>query len=56
MTICNIDKTSDDSYSLKVLKQKLFVEGMEYVLHEVFGLENKAQPKVRDSFPDQTIQ
>ena len=45
MTICNIDET-ENSFSLKVLKQKLFVEGMEYVLHEIFGLENKARPKV----------
>ena len=46
LTICNIDKTGEDSYSIKVLKQKLLVDEREYILHEIFGLENKAMPKV----------
>lgn len=45
LTICNIDKTGEDSYSIKVLKQKLLVDEREYILHEIFGLENKAVPK-----------
>jgi hypothetical protein len=35
-----------------VLKQKLFIDDMEYVLHEIFGLENKAIPKDNDGDGD----
>lgn len=28
-------------YTLKVVKQKLLIDGVEYVLNDMFGLENK---------------
>ena len=40
-TIAGIDKHSDGSYVIKPLKQKLFVDGMAYLLQEIYGIENK---------------
>lgn len=40
-TIAVIERHSDGSYSLKALKQKLFVDGLSYLLQEVYGIENK---------------
>jgi hypothetical protein len=36
-----VDKYSDGSYSIKPLKQKLFVDGLVYLLGEIYGIENK---------------
>ena len=63
MTICNVEPVnSSNSYTIKVLKQKLLVsahtlvtpshphmatppqvDGVEYLLQEVYGLENKSR-------------
>ena len=41
-TLAVVDATSDGmGYMLKPLKQKLFVDGLCYLLQEVYGLENK---------------
>lgn len=40
-TIAVIERHSDGSFSLKALKQKLFVDGLCYLLQEVYGIENK---------------
>lgn len=40
-TIAVIEKHSDGSYVLKALKQKLFVDGLCYLLQEIYGIENK---------------
>ena len=40
-TIAGVDKHSDGSYVIKPLKQKLFVDGMAYLLQEIYGIENK---------------
>ena len=45
MTMCNLEKSDDGDYNIKVLRQKFFIDGLEYIFHEVFGLENKATPK-----------
>lgn len=37
----SVDKYSDGSYSLKPLKQKLFCDGILYLLQEIYGIENK---------------
>ncbi|RXG60115.1 RING finger protein [Armadillidium vulgare] len=39
-TIAVVEKHSD-GYSLKPLKQKLFVDGLCYLLQEIYGIENK---------------
>ena len=41
-TIASIERASDGSYVLKNIKQKLFVDGLSYLLQEIYGLENKA--------------
>ena len=41
LSICSLDKINDNGYSIKVTKQKLWVEGVEYLLQEVYGIENK---------------
>lgn len=40
-TIAVIEQYSDGSYILKALKQKLFVDGLCYLLQEIYGIENK---------------
>ncbi|XP_033231298.1 E3 ubiquitin ligase Rnf157 [Belonocnema kinseyi] len=40
-TIAVVEKHSDGSYVLKALKQKLFVDGLCYLLQEIYGIENK---------------
>ncbi|XP_041362306.1 probable E3 ubiquitin-protein ligase MGRN1 [Gigantopelta aegis] len=41
VTFASIEKTSDNNYSLKPLKQKQFVDGLSYLLQEIYGIENK---------------
>lgn len=36
-----MDHHADDSYTLKGLKQKLYVDGLCYLLQEIYGIENK---------------
>lgn len=40
-TIAIIERHADNSYSLKALKQKLFIDGLCYLLQEIYGIENK---------------
>ncbi|XP_077490563.1 LOW QUALITY PROTEIN: mahogunin ring finger 1 [Amblyomma americanum] len=36
-----VEKNADITYTLKPLKQKLFVDGLCYLLQEIYGIENK---------------
>lgn len=40
-TVAVVDCHSDGSYVLKALKQKLYVDGLCYLLQEIYGIENK---------------
>lgn len=40
-TICVVDHHSDGTYALRALKQKIFVDGLCYLLQEIYGIENK---------------
>lgn len=40
-TIAVVEKHSDGTFVLKALKQKLFVDGLCYLLQEIYGIENK---------------
>lgn len=41
-TICVVDHhSSDGEYHLRALKQKIFVDGLCYLLQEIYGIENK---------------
>lgn len=49
-TICVIDHHTDGTYVLRALKQKIFVDGLCYLLQEIYGIENKNINKVRIIF------
>ena len=40
-TYCLIEHSSDASYVLKALKQKLYVDNLAYLLQDIYGIENK---------------
>lgn len=40
-TICVVDHHTDGTYALRALKQKIFVDGLYYLLQEIYGIENK---------------
>jgi len=40
-TYCLIEHSSDSSYVLKALKQKLYVDNLAYLLQDIYGIENK---------------
>jgi len=46
-----VEKHSDGTYVLKALKQKLYVDGLCYLVQEIYGIENKntENSKVRKS-------
>ena len=44
-----VERSSDGGYILKAYKQKLFVDGLSYLLQEIYGLENKST----DTHPNQ---
>jgi len=41
LTIGVVEKHTDGHFILKSLKQKLFVDGLSYLLQEIYGIENK---------------
>ena len=43
--IAIIEKVYDQIFSLKPIKQKIFVDGLTYLLQEIYGIENKADNK-----------
>ncbi|KAJ8963540.1 hypothetical protein NQ317_019037 [Molorchus minor] len=47
-TIAIVEKVTDGTYLLKALKQKLFVDGLCYLLQEIYGIENKSCDKMDD--------
>lgn len=49
--IANIEKVYDQLYTLKPVKQKIFVDGLSYLLQEIYGIENKAN-KIEKTFED----
>ena len=53
-TFATFEQTSDGIYALKPLKQKQMVDGVYYLLQEIYGIENKnandSTPKVRKIF------
>jgi len=46
-TICVVDHHTDGTYALRALKQKIYVDGLSYLLQEIYGIENKNINKVR---------
>ncbi|XP_046744537.1 probable E3 ubiquitin-protein ligase MGRN1 isoform X1 [Diprion similis] len=52
-TIAVIEKHSDGSYVLKALKQKLYVDGLCYLLQEIYGIENKNSENAKQQGSDE---
>lgn len=52
-TICVIDHhTSDGEYHLRAMKQKIFVDGLCYLLQEIYGIENKNLTRIPNNNDD----
>ncbi|CAD6230982.1 GSCOCG00006908001-RA-CDS [Cotesia congregata] len=52
-TIAVVEKQSDGSYILKALKQKLYVDGLCYLLQEIYGIENKNTENTKQQGSDE---
>uniref|UniRef100_A0ABM0M9M8 RING-type E3 ubiquitin transferase n=1 Tax=Saccoglossus kowalevskii TaxID=10224 RepID=A0ABM0M9M8_SACKO len=54
--LATFEKTSDGTYNVKPLKQKQMVDGVCYLLQEIYGIENKnaleSNKLLEDDFPD----
>lgn len=50
-----VEKNIDSTYSLKPLKQKLFVDGLCYLLQEIYGIENKNVNLIKDATDDDDV-
>jgi len=44
-----VDKAGDGTYALRCLKQKQFVDGVAYLLQEIYGIENKNTERAKVS-------
>uniref|UniRef100_T1J9H5 RING-type E3 ubiquitin transferase n=1 Tax=Strigamia maritima TaxID=126957 RepID=T1J9H5_STRMM len=53
VTIAVVEKNSDSTYTLKPLKQKQFVDGLCYLLQEIYGIENKNAEYCKNSTDDE---
>lgn len=54
VTIAAVDKHTDGSFALKTLKQKLFVDGLCYLIQEIYGVERKSNDEIIDEEIDDT--
>lgn len=45
-TYAVVEKHADGTYVLKALKQKIFLDGLSYLLQEIYGIENKNQETI----------
>ncbi|KAG5672913.1 hypothetical protein PVAND_003001 [Polypedilum vanderplanki] len=53
-TICVVDHhSSDGEYHLRAMKQKIFVDGLCYLLQEIYGIENKNLTRVTNNDDDE---
>lgn len=48
MMFAIIEKSPDGGYAIKPLKQKQMVDGLCYLLQEIYGIENKNQDVIKD--------
>ncbi|XP_048757856.1 E3 ubiquitin-protein ligase MGRN1-like isoform X4 [Ostrea edulis] len=57
MTYAVVEKSSvDGSYMIKALKQKQFVDGLLYLLQEIYGIENKQIDRSKLEDPDDEVE
>ncbi|ELT89988.1 hypothetical protein CAPTEDRAFT_155141 [Capitella teleta] len=52
VTMAIVEKTSEGGYTLKPLKQKQMVDGLCYLLQEIYGIENKSSNRAKDEDVD----
>ncbi|XP_071567378.1 E3 ubiquitin ligase Rnf157 [Temnothorax nylanderi] len=52
-TIAVVEKHSDGTYVLKALKQKLYVDGLCYLVQEIYGIENKNTENAKQQGSDE---
>ncbi|XP_054268657.1 probable E3 ubiquitin-protein ligase MGRN1 [Macrosteles quadrilineatus] len=53
-SIAVVERHSDGTYVLKALKQRLYVDGLCYLLQEIYGIENKGNDIVKGNSDDET--
>ncbi|XP_050446754.1 E3 ubiquitin ligase RNF157 isoform X2 [Cataglyphis hispanica] len=53
-TIAVVEKHSDGTYVLKALKQKIYVDGLCYLLQEIYGIENKNTENAKQGSDEDT--
>lgn len=51
--IATVEKVYDQLYTIKPIKQKIFVDGLSYLLQEIYGIENKTN-KVEKIYEDES--
>lgn len=47
ITYAVIEKSQEGSYAIKPLKQKQVVDGLSYLLQEIYGIENKSMERMK---------
>ncbi|XP_071966045.1 E3 ubiquitin-protein ligase MGRN1-like isoform X2 [Antedon mediterranea] len=50
--LATLEKVSDEQYAIKPLKQKQMVEGVYYLLQEIYGIENKKVTNIQQDEVD----
>ncbi|XP_046680336.1 E3 ubiquitin ligase RNF157 isoform X2 [Homalodisca vitripennis] len=53
-SIAVVERHSDGTYVLKALKQRLYVDGLCYLLQEIYGIENKGNDTVKGNSDEET--
>ncbi|CAG5132039.1 unnamed protein product [Candidula unifasciata] len=56
ITYAVIEKSQEGSYTVKPLKQKQVVDGLCYLLQEIYGIENKSMERMKDVDPDDEVE
>ncbi|KAH9505229.1 hypothetical protein Btru_059020 [Bulinus truncatus] len=56
ITYAVVEKSAEGAYTIKPLKQKQMVDGLCYLLQEIYGIENKNMERVKDIDPDDDIE
>ncbi|GFR58746.1 E3 ubiquitin-protein ligase MGRN1 [Elysia marginata] len=56
ITYAVIEKSQEGSYTIKPLKQKQVVDGLCYLLQEIYGIENKNMERLKDVDPDDEVE
>ncbi|XP_059168403.1 probable E3 ubiquitin-protein ligase MGRN1 isoform X2 [Physella acuta] len=56
ITYAVLEKSAEGSYTMKPLKQKQVVDGLCYLLQEIYGIENKNMERIKDVDPDDEVE